>query len=49
MVAVNQNQIESVKALLSYKASVRIKNSDGETAMTIAKKNNFTEIIDLLK
>lgn len=47
-IAVRNNNLEMVKLLLSHGANIDAKNSDGETALTIAKSKGRQNIVDLL-
>jgi len=49
MFAVMVNNIEMVKYLLKHGANPNIKTKKGETALSLAKREGFTEIIKLLK
>lgn len=49
MRAASKNKINSVKELLRLGASTKLTDDKGETAYTIALKNNFNEIAELIK
>jgi ankyrin repeat protein len=38
-----------VKSLLERKADINLKDANGDTALKLAEKNNYNEIIKLLK
>ena len=47
--AVFQEHGEAVKFLLERGADRTLRNEDGRTAFDIAKTNNFTDMLELLK
>ena len=49
MFAAFKGNIENVKLLLKYKADREIHNKDGLTALDLAEKKNFSEVIALLE
>ena len=48
-ILVNQNKIDDIVELLKNNPTILYKNKDGETPLCIAKRNNNTEIIELLE
>jgi ankyrin repeat protein len=48
MQAASENNLDSARILLAHKADADIADRAGETALTIAARRNYTEIIELL-
>lgn len=49
MFAASEGQLEVVKILLKSKANPALKDVDGDDAMTFAKNNGHSEVVNLLK
>ena len=47
--AANRGQLESTKILIQYGADKTIRNTQGETALDIAKKKGFKDIVKFLE
>jgi ankyrin repeat protein len=49
MIAAQYGYVDIVKSLLERKADINLKDANGDTALKLAEKNNYNEIIKLLK
>lgn len=49
MIASARGRLDMVRALLAAKADVNAKAANGETAMNLARKGGFAEIVQVLK
>ena len=49
MRAAQNGQRDIVKALIEAKADVNAKNNDGDTALIVAQRQNYTKMVHLLK
>ena len=49
MMASRKGNAENVKKLLRYKADINLKNSNGDTALSIAKKGGHNEVVKILE
>lgn len=49
MFATQEGRFEIVELLINCGAEVNAKNEDGETALTVAEKKDYSEIVQLMK
>jgi ankyrin repeat protein len=47
--AAAEGQVEVVRCLLDYGADRSLEDTDGDTALALARQNGFTEVVELLE